>query len=962
MLVLNVFQGIKLMKSQLIRPSHRNFKLNSVSEKSRILPPDSYHNNHDEARSLSKNHRKKRERLGLLLLSNLLELTLWKQAVPAQIIPDDTLGAEGSIVTPQALRDLIEGGAIRNTNLFHSFTEFNVNEGQNVYFANPEGIVNILARVTGVNPSDILGTLGVDDGSANLILINPNGINFGANASLDVTGSFFATTADSVIFDNGEEFSATNPEAPPLLTVNIPLGLQYGANPGSIVNQSVAQDSNGDTVGLQVQPGQTLALVGGEVEFRGGYAVAPDARIELGGVGSNGLVSLAENDAGYVLGYEGVETFQDINLSQTSRVDTSGDGGGSIQVSGEDITLSDATGVLANTLGSQDGGGIVINASRLVIEDGSALTTNVSGSGKGGNVTVNVSELVQVIGTSEDDASALSAGNRPKPLPDGTFEFSPGDAGDLTINTAQLIIEDGGQVDTATFGVGNGGDLTVNASELVQVIGTSENGQSPSVLSARALQTSTGNAGDLTIHTSQLLIQDGAQVNAGTFGQGDGGNLTVNATDYVQVIGISGDGQFSSVLSTQAFESSTGNAGNLTITTSQLLVQDGAQVSAGTDAIGNGGNLTVNATDFVQLIGTSPDDEFLSILSTQAGPNSTGSAGNLTITTSQLLIQDGAVINAGTSGEGNGGEFIINATDSVQLTDNSLLTVQSNTRSTAGNLKITTNQFTVQENSAISVNAFFGQAGNLEINANNLSLNQSVIRAETGRSSEEGGANITLRISKLLLLDNESLISTDANNQANGGNITIEGGVIVAFPPTGNFGSDIGADAFQGDGGRVHITADAVLGIEFRDNKKTPDNDITVNSAAVSPTITLQKNPAGNLTNLPQTPINAQPIRGCQVTDGQGNASLVDRRRGGLPPNPYGVLSDDGIWVDMQPPNPLAQKHFEQIVEAQGWKINARGNVELTTQTSSDSPQLSCNSNRLLSEFREQSIGNGEQK
>ena len=97
----------------------------------------------------------------------------------AQITPDNTLGAESSRLTPNvtiggASADKIDGGATRGSNLFHSFSDFNVDNGQRVYFVNPNGIQNILTRVTGGNASSILGTLGVD-GGANLFLLNPNG-------------------------------------------------------------------------------------------------------------------------------------------------------------------------------------------------------------------------------------------------------------------------------------------------------------------------------------------------------------------------------------------------------------------------------------------------------------------------------------------------------------------------------------------------------------------------------------------------------------------------------------------------------------------------------------------------------------------------------------------------------------------------------------------------------------------
>lgn len=147
----------------------------------------------------------------------------------AQIIPDQTLGNETSIVTPNmtikdAPADLIEGGAIRENNLFHSFAEFNIPQGNNVYFAHPDGIANIITRVTGNNISEIFGILGVS-GTANLFLLNPNGIVFGEDAILDINGSFFATTADSYIFENDFAYSATNSDIPPLLTINIPVGM-----------------------------------------------------------------------------------------------------------------------------------------------------------------------------------------------------------------------------------------------------------------------------------------------------------------------------------------------------------------------------------------------------------------------------------------------------------------------------------------------------------------------------------------------------------------------------------------------------------------------------------------------------------------------------------------------------------------------------------------------------------------
>jgi filamentous hemagglutinin family protein len=187
----------------------------------------------------------------------------WPPLVLAQITPDTTLGAESSVVTPDAIvggdpADLIEGGALRGSNVFHSFIDFNVAESQRVYFANPDGINNIVSRVTGGNVSNIFGTLGVD-GAANLFLLNPNGILFGPNAQLDVAGSFSASTGDRFSYLDGSEFSAITPNAAPLVTVSITPGVQFGADAPDalILNQ-------GDLVA-----GQDLTLQAGAVNSSG---------------------------------------------------------------------------------------------------------------------------------------------------------------------------------------------------------------------------------------------------------------------------------------------------------------------------------------------------------------------------------------------------------------------------------------------------------------------------------------------------------------------------------------------------------------------------------------------------------------------------------------------------------------------------------------------------------------------
>ena len=113
------------------------------------------------------------------------------------------------------------------------------------------------------------------NGGANLFFINPNGILFGNNARLDVAGSFVASTANSFVFGDRLEFSATNPQSPSaLLTVN-PSALFFNQLPARrIENRSIAPA--GDNIfGLRVPDGRSLLLAGGDIAINEGKLNAP---------------------------------------------------------------------------------------------------------------------------------------------------------------------------------------------------------------------------------------------------------------------------------------------------------------------------------------------------------------------------------------------------------------------------------------------------------------------------------------------------------------------------------------------------------------------------------------------------------------------------------------------------------------------------------------------------------------
>ncbi len=423
--------------------------------------------------------------------------------VLAQIIPDGTLGAESSVVTPTSVNglpgDVIDGGATRGANLFHSFEQFSIPALGEASFNNALDIQNIVSRVTGLSISNIDGLLRAN-GAANLFLLNPNGISFGANARLSIGGSFVGSTASSINFADGTSFSATAHPTASLLTVSVPIGLQYGGTAGSILNQSRVTNSSGQVVGLQVQPGKTLSLVGGDLRLDGGILKAPSGRIELGGVAGVGTVGLNVYGNNLRLSYpEGVQ-LANLSLANGARVDSSGEGGGDIQVQGRRITLTNGSQIMASTLGLEPGGTLGVAAT----------------------------DSVELIGTSANGqfSSGLFADTQ-----------GAGDGGNLRIATGRLIVRDGAEVNVSSEGSGYAGNIYVNAG-FIQM-------ENQAALTA---ESATSEGGNIALATQGLFMSRNSQISITAGPSEDSGNLFVNADFMIAtensdfIINLEGEG------------------------------------------------------------------------------------------------------------------------------------------------------------------------------------------------------------------------------------------------------------------------------------------------------------------------------------------------------------------------------------------------------------------------------------
>ncbi|MUG96608.1 filamentous hemagglutinin N-terminal domain-containing protein [Scytonema sp. UIC 10036] len=504
--------------------------------------------------------------VGLLVAFDiaLFEILTSPKNVLAQsnIVPDNTLGAESSVVITnyQGLpsgASAITGGAVRGINLFHSFREFNVSAGRGAYFLSPDAsIQNILARVTGSNSSSILGRLGTFGSSQpNLFLINPNGIIFGANASLDVGGSFVATTANAVQLGETGFFSATQPQSSSLLTVN-PSALLYNAivNQSQITNGSRATrlgtvingSPNRQFSGLQVLDGKSLLLVGGDIRFeRLGTLQAPGGRVELGGLTSPGIVGL--NVDGNILSLNFPDTIQraDVFFGTFARVNVASTGGGDIAIDARNIDVSEFTSLRAGI------------TSRSRTTDSQA-----------GDITLNATEQIKV----EQGSQILNSVN---PL-------ATGNSGNIRIKTGSLILSNNSELITSAYGEGNAGSMTIDARDRIVIDGGSVMSDASQILDNK------GKAGDIRITTGSLLVKNEAKLSTSTNGQGDTGSIIVDARDSVSF-------DRSNALS-EIGQGGIGKGGDIRINTRFLSVTNGAKLSTSTSGQGDAGSVIINVS------------------------------------------------------------------------------------------------------------------------------------------------------------------------------------------------------------------------------------------------------------------------------------------------------------------------------------------------------------------------------
>ena len=792
-----------------------------------------------------------RSHLKAWILTSSIVSALCAQPISAQVVPDNTLPAGERSQVSSNPNVKIDGGARRGGNLFHSFSQFSIPTGGTAFFNNAADVQNILTRVTGGALSNLDGLIRAN-GTANLFLLNPNGILFGPNASLNIGGSFVATTANAIGFPNGEVFSsnATQPLPSQLLTVNPNAFFFNQLTPQPIIVQSrfderVFNQSSFSGTGLHVPPGQNLLLVGGPIQldsgepFRptippgqpllvffnprrelqpdGGWLISPGSNVELGAVGGVGTAGLSTASSDWQLTIPNAVPKAVVSFSNGSGIDVRG-ASGSIRVLAQNIDIYKSLLYMGiprdSRLSNTQTGDLELNATGSITLNMSLLTNDLFGQGTTGSINLTAGDRVSL------ELAAIYHKVR---------STGVGNAGDINITTKSLSFTRRSTVHSETNGRGNVGNVNVNAYDTVSFDDFSR-------VESAVRFGGVGNAGDINITTGSLSLFNNSRLSLA-----NAGNININAHDTVSLTrnswlaSLAGKGVNAGNININASNTilldqsrvysdvydNASNTGNTNITTGSLSLTNGSNISSRTGSRyvggspvlpsnpgqGNAGSVTINARDRISIDGEGVETFTLgevaipilystSAIYTTVGSGAVGQGGDVTLTTNSLSLTNGGAVNTSTAGRGNAGRVTINAHRSVEISGTGL--TRPDRRSGV---------FTSAQPGAV------GNAGDIDITARSLLvLNGARLSASTVGAGDTG--NIISTAPEIFGLPYGSFTITEPSARGSGGNVRVvtesleiqnQAEVTVSSSGTGSAGSlFVDADRiFLNNGGRI---------------------------------------------------------------------------------------------------------------------------------------------------------------
>jgi filamentous hemagglutinin family protein len=863
----------------------------------------------------------------------------------------------------------ITGGTTAGRNLFHSFREFSVPRNAIAHFQNADTIQNIFGRVTGASASRINGIIRAN-GVANLFLLNPNGV---------ICGGLHAYGGRIEVGAVGASGRVGLETADAIWRLQFPADLERADVTFEDANIEVAAAGQGDItihahnldfldsfVNAGIDVGDSLTNQAGDVilDATGHLNLGQDSRVEndVDAIGNSGNILIRSDTLALTAGSQisasvfGQGKAGDVDIVVRDRVSIDGfDQEGFSSGIFSTVETSEARG---------NSGTIRLSANSLDVTNNGTFDTSMNGRGRAGSIIINVKNRA-FFDNSGDIFSTLG-------------EEAVGRGGNIILTVGDLSLLRGGQLLSLTRGQGNAGDIQISARDRIVINGFDREGF-PSGIFSSVEPEAQGDGGDITLSSSSLSVTNDASLDVSVLGEGKAGNISVNVTGNVVFS--------NSIIFATLEEGAVGQGGNVILTVGSLSLVQGGQLLALTREQGDAGDIRIRVRDRLILDGVSPDGHISAIV-TDVESTAVGNSGDITINTNSLVILNGAELTASTSGQGNAGNITIQARDQILLQGNSTrardqfpLTVISNSinssvdrnaQGDSGTIVLTTDRLSIEDGAGVFVvNLEEGRAGDIRVNAETVLIDRASIAATT--ASGDGGS-ISLDDVNVLNLRRGSRISAtagEAEASGDGGNITINGNFLVANP-SGN--SDITANAFEGAGGRITITAEGIVGLVSRSREdlqallgttnpaqlnpqQLPTSDITAISQTnpnLSGQVTLNApdiNPEQGITSLPNTLIDTtQQINpACSARAGFFDQNqFVVTGRGGLPAAPTDTLSEAGVSVDLGQSiatTSTATPHLssgqtdtrvrlpsQPIIEAQGWRVDEQGNIILTAE------------------------------
>ncbi len=767
----------------------------------------------------------------------MIALLIINCSIHAEVILDGTVGKSGALPGP----DYLIGanlGQQQGSHLFHSFQDFNLNSHESATFSGANSIRNIISRVTGGNPSQIDGLIRSTIPNANMYFINPYGIMFGPNASLDVQGSFHASTADYLRLKDGGRFDARHPNNSILTIAPIEaFGFMDTPAPISLEGRGEISNSDDEITGLNVSVGKTLSLIGGNIEIKQGtffktvdddekesitrlpMLSAPHGRVNLISVASQGEVNLEDN-------FAEVSSFSrlaDIHLTENALVQSSGEGGGNIFIRGGQLFV-DNSAIEAKTLDDKNGGVIDIRANSLSLINGASINGNTVSTGQGSNINIQATESITVTGeNSHAENSAIYARSGIyKELTDDNL----GETGKISLDAKNISFKDGAIISTSTYGGGDSGELIIKAEELASFVGE---GTKATAVGAATYSKSdhAGDAGDILIEAQNISFKDGSYITTSTKGNSKGGNVTLKASQVT----FKGESSKADGSDIYMIATGDGDGGDLLIEAKNISFTDGSYITTTTYGKGNGGNVTLKGYELVSFVGEGTKKATRIVATTNSKSDKAGDAGDILIQAKNISFTDGSYITTSTYSKGNGGNVTLKASQVTfkgesSKADGSDIYMNATDKGNAGELLIEANNILFTDGAYISSKTTGkGNAGTITLHANQqFKLTGVDKKGEAGEisvsTSGSGNAgHIFVKAENVLLTDGASLTSTSFNSGKAGhvhihatDTVTIAGANQAGWRTTISSSSNPKKEGIiGGQGGSVTIEAEQLI-------------------------------------------------------------------------------------------------------------------------------------------------------